>query len=77
MSKIPNVLPNLTAENEPGLVNKPTIARLVSVSPRTIDNFVREKKIPAIRISARCIRFHAPSVIAALRRGFELKEAGR
>jgi hypothetical protein len=76
MQKIPNVLPNLNAGDEQGLVNKPTLARLLSVSPRTVDNFVQQKKIPAIRISARCVRFHAPSVLAALKRGFELKEAG-
>jgi hypothetical protein len=58
------------------LVNKPAIARLLSVSPRTVDNFIREKKIPAIRISPRCIRFDPKSVLAALKRGFELKEAG-
>jgi len=72
---VPNVLPYLAARDEQGLVNKPTIARLLSVSPRTVDNFIREKKIPAIRISARCIRFHVPSVLAALRK-FEVREAG-
>jgi hypothetical protein len=76
MKHVPNVLPSLTAGDDQGLVNKPAIARLLSVSPRTVDNFIREKKIPAIRISARCIRFHPPSVLAALKRGFELKEAG-
>lgn len=76
MKHVPSVLPNLTAGDEQGLVNKPAIARLLSVSPRTVDNFIREKKIPAIRISARCIRFHPASVLAALKRGFELKEAG-
>ena len=75
MKHVPNVLPNLTAGDEQGLVNKLAIARLLSVSPRTVDNFIREKKIPAIRISARCIRFHPPSVLTALKR-FELKEAG-
>ena len=77
MKHIPNVLPNLMAGPEQGLVNKSAIARLLSVSPRTVDNFIREKKIPAIRISARCIRFHPPSVLAALKRGFELREVGR
>jgi hypothetical protein len=76
MQNVPNVLLNLAAGDEQGLVNKPTIARILSVSPRTVDNFIRQKKIPAIRISARCIRFHPPSVLAALKRGFELKEAG-
>jgi hypothetical protein len=74
MKHVPNVLPYLAAR-EQGLVNKPTIARLLSVSPRTVDNFIREKKIPAIRISARCIRFHVPSVLAAVRK-FEVREAG-
>ena len=77
MKHVPNILPNLTAGPEQGLVNKLAIARLLSVSPRTIDNFVAEKKIPAIRISARCIRFDPRSVLAAIKRGFELKEAGR
>jgi hypothetical protein len=76
MQKVPNVLLNLAAGDQEGLVNKPAIARLLSVSPRTIDNFVQQKKIPAIKISARCIRFHPASVLAALKRGFELKEAG-
>jgi hypothetical protein len=74
--KVPNVLLNLAAGDQQGLVNKSALARILSVSPRTVDNFVRQKKIPAIKISARCIRFHPQSVLAALKRGFELKEAG-
>jgi hypothetical protein len=75
MQKVPNILLNLAAGESQGLVNKLALARLLSVSPRTVDNFIRQKKIPAIRISARCIRFHPPSVLLALKR-FELKEAG-
>ena len=77
MQKVPNVFLNLAAGDSQGLVNKSALARLLSVSPRTVDNFIREKKIPAIKISARCIRFDPATVLAALKRGFELKEAGR
>jgi hypothetical protein len=66
-----------SAANDPaGLVNKKVVARAASVSPRTIDNLQREKKIPYVKLSARCVRYHLPSVIAALRR-FEIREAGR
>jgi hypothetical protein len=51
-----------------GFVTKSQLARAVQVSNRTIENWAREKKIPVIRTSARCVRFHLPSVVAALRR---------
>jgi hypothetical protein len=64
------------ADDSEGLVPKPVIARAASVSSRTIDNWVRERKIPAVKISARCIRFSVPAVLRALQR-FEIKEATR
>jgi hypothetical protein len=62
------------ATDELALLKRPQLAKAINVSPRSIDNFVAQKKIPAIRISARCVRFHLPSVLAALRK-FEVKEA--
>jgi hypothetical protein len=71
----PNVTKTELRENDSArLVNKRALARILSVSVRTIDNFVRQRKIPAVRISNRCIRFDPLRVLAALRR-FELKEA--
>ena len=67
---------NKPAADETGLVKKPVVARAASTSVRTIDNLVRQRKIPIVRISKRCVRFHLPSVLAALRK-FEVKEAGR
>ena len=67
---------NNAAPDETGLVKKPIVARAASTSVRTIDNLVRQRKIPIVRISKRCVRFHLPSVLAALRK-FEVKEAGR
>jgi hypothetical protein len=61
---------------EPGLVNKRVVARAVSASTRSVDNWIAERKIPVVRISPRCVRFHLPSVLAALRK-FEVREAGR
>ena len=62
--------------NDIGLVDKRVVARVASLSLRTIDNPQREKKIPFIKLSARCVRYHLPSVLAALRR-FEVHEVGR
>jgi hypothetical protein len=57
------------------LLNRGQLARAISVSPRTVDNLQRRRVIPFIRLSVRCIRFHLPTVIAALRK-FEIREAG-
>lgn len=62
-----------TAEDVSGLVKKSVVARAASVSQRTIDNLQRRKVIPFVRISARCVRYHLPSVIAALRKFGEVK----
>ena len=66
---------NSAVVDKSGLVRKPVVARAASTSVRTIDNLVRQRKIPIVRISKRCVRFHLPSVLAALRK-FEVKEAG-
>jgi hypothetical protein len=67
---------NSTSGDDAGLVNKRVVAQITSASTRSVDNWIRERKIPVVRISKRCVRFHLPSVLAALRK-FEVKEAGR
>ena len=62
--------------NGDGLVNKRAVSLAISMSTRGVDNLVRERKIPIVRITKRCVRFHLPSVLAALRR-YEVIEAGR
>ena len=59
--------------DELGLVNKRVVARAASVSVRSVDNFVARRLIPVVRITPRCVRFHLPSVLAALRK-LEIKE---
>jgi excisionase family DNA binding protein len=58
------------------LISKKQIAKLLSVSVRTIDNWVRQKRIPVHRFSSRCIRFNPPKVLSALDK-FEIREVGR
>ncbi len=62
--------------NNPGLVKKKAVARDNEVSERTIDNWIRDKRIPFVRVSPRLIRFNLARVRAALRR-FEVKEVTR
>jgi hypothetical protein len=46
---------------------KRDVAKAARISVRTVDNLMRSRKIPFLRLSARCVRFHLPSVLAALR----------
>ncbi len=55
-------------------VTKREVAQAVSVLCRCIDNWMRANRIPYMRLSARCTRFHLPSVLTALRK-FEVKES--
>ena len=71
---IPNVLVPLSATADLALLKRPQLAKAINVSPRTVDNWQKKKLIPWVRISPRCVRFHLPSVIAALRK-MEIKEA--
>ena len=57
-----------------GLDNKKTIAKVASVSCRTIDAWMKAKKIPFIRLSNRCIRFNRRAVLRALG-AYTVKEA--
>ena len=60
---------NLPAEHQhQQLTDKAGVAKAARVSKRTVDNWLRLKKIPKIVLSPRCTRFHLPSVMAALAR---------
>ena len=57
------------------LLTKQELAIALGVSPRTIDNWMAQRRIPFIRISPRLIRFDLNRVKAALAR-YEIKEVG-
>jgi hypothetical protein len=73
---ITNVLVPLAATDDLALLRRPQLARAINVSQRTVDNWQKQKRIPFLKLSARCVRYHLPSVLAALRK-FEIREAGR
>jgi excisionase family DNA binding protein len=57
------------------LLSKRELAAILGVSQRTIENWLSEKRIPRLRLSARLTRFSLPKVEAALAR-YEVKEVG-
>jgi predicted DNA-binding transcriptional regulator AlpA len=58
------------------LLTKRELAAVLSVSERTIDNWLAQKRIPRLRLSARMTRFSLPRVETSLAR-YEIKEVGR
>jgi len=58
------------------LLSKRELAHSLGVSPRTIENWLAEKRIPRLRLSSRLTRFSLPKVEAALAR-YEVREVGR
>jgi excisionase family DNA binding protein len=57
------------------LLSKRELAAVLGVSQRTIENWLAQKRIPQLRLSARLTRFSLPKVEAALAR-YEIKEVG-
>ena len=58
------------------LIRKKELATALNVSPRTIDNWVRKKRIPVHRFSPRLLRYDLRKVQIALDK-YEVIEAGR
>ena len=58
------------------LLSKQELALAVGVSVRTLDNWVAQKRIPFLRLSARMLRFNLDRVLAALTKGYEVIEVG-
>jgi len=57
-----------------GLLNTAQLASKANVHKRSISNWVRQKKIPCIRIPPRCVRYKWRDVEKALAK-FTVKEA--
>ena len=59
--------------NTPTLIRKKELAQRLSVSPRTIDNWVSRRVIPYIQLSSRFNLFDPEAVIEALRKTYQNK----
>lgn len=62
---------------EPGLIKKAQLASRLSVSPRTIDNWIANRIIPYIQISPGFNRFDYDAVIAVLREKYGINPLDR
>jgi excisionase family DNA binding protein len=58
------------------LIDKKELSRRLGCSPRLVDDLVRRRKIPCIKLGYRTVRFHWLRVQEALAK-FEVKEVGR
>jgi len=56
-------------------LSKQELAIALGVSPRTLDSWMAQRRIPFLRLSARLIKFNLERVTAALAR-YEVKELG-
>ncbi|MFZ3376214.1 MAG: hypothetical protein WA183_11735 [Chthoniobacterales bacterium] len=74
----PEVRSGTTASEQPlsrHFLSKQELALTIGVSPRTIDSWTSQKRIPFLRLSARLIKFNLERVKTALAR-YEVKEVG-
>ena len=56
----------------PTLIRKKELAQRLSVSPRTIDNWVSRRIIPYIQLSSRFNLYDPEAVIEALRKTYQI-----
>jgi excisionase family DNA binding protein len=57
------------------LLSKRELAAILGISERTIENWVAQKRIPRLQLSARLQRFSLAKVLTALAR-YEIREVG-
>jgi len=48
------------------LVDADTLAELLSLSPTTVREWARQKKIPSMKLSAKCVRYDPQEVLARI-----------
>jgi excisionase family DNA binding protein len=56
------------------LVDTKTLARILDLNPRTIEGWIRKRKLPFIRVGKRCVRFRLRDVFKALEDRYTIKE---
>jgi excisionase family DNA binding protein len=58
------------------MIRKKELANELKVSLRTIDNWIRQRRIPYLRLSPRLLLFDLRKVLSALEK-YEVREVGR
>lgn len=59
-------IPNEQTTGEAVLVKSAAVARALSVTGRYVLQLEEQGVIPSVRFGKRCVRFHLPSVLAAI-----------
>jgi predicted site-specific integrase-resolvase len=57
----------------PTLIKKKELAKRLSVSPRTIDEWARKRKIPYLQISPRFYLYDFNAVLEALKKHYQIE----
>jgi excisionase family DNA binding protein len=61
----------------PDYETKAQVARRLNVSKRTIDNLMRQRRLPFIKLTSKIVRFPKSEVDAYLARNFRIKANGQ
>jgi excisionase family DNA binding protein len=70
----PTTIPS--ALNEGPLLDRHGVAALLGISPRTVDQLMRDRKLPFCRITRKLVRFNRADVLAHLRERFAVTAKG-
>ncbi|NNC39925.1 MAG: hypothetical protein HKN95_04450 [Acidimicrobiia bacterium] len=62
---------------EPTLIKKKELAKRLSVSTRTIDNWVAKRTIPYIQVSPRFYLYEFKAVLEALKKNYQVESLTR
>lgn len=62
---------------EPTLIKKKELAARLSVSPRTIDNWVAKRIIPYVQVNPRFYLYEFDAVLAAVRKHYQIDPVQR
>jgi excisionase family DNA binding protein len=60
----------------PDYETKSQVARRLNVSKRTIDNLMRKRRLPFIKLTSKIVRFPKSDVDAFLARNFRVRACG-
>jgi helix-turn-helix protein len=66
----------LNLPDQYSLVDTATLAYILGLNRRTVEGYIRKRKIPFFRISHRCVRFRLRDVFKALEDRYTVKEVG-
>jgi hypothetical protein len=62
---------------QPTLIKKKELAKRLSVSPRTIDEWARKRKIPCLQISPRFYLYDFEEVLITLKKQYQIEAVKR